>query len=228
MDKNTEFHVEIPFKDKTSIVRVMFSSEPYSKIREPEVSDYFIHLNTANINEKNNIDELNEILSYIEDMTETFYRRKDSGKPFKKPYKIKIKDLNFYIRNEHKQPLLINNLIVIFENLHEIMIEQIELTKNEVMQNNNYNEEKNEKSNNVDQYEEEEIVIEDSMFDTPKKNNDEHQNITTFDRDEMFDIPFEKPVSKIKVESVNLNSDEKQGEDLFKQLMSETGFDKKQ
>lgn len=226
MDKNTEFHVEIPFKDKTSIVRVMFSSEPYSKIREPEVSDYFIHLNTENINEKNNIDELNEILSYIEDMTETFYRRKDSGKPFKKPYKIKIKDLNFYIRNEHKQPLLLNNLIVIFENLHEIMIEQIELTKKENMQHNSYNEVDNEDTNNEDEYEEN-IIIEDSMFNTPEKTEDNKKN-TSFDRDEMFDIPFEKPVSKIKVESVNLNSDEKQGEDLFKQLMSETGFDKKQ
>lgn len=226
MDKNTEFHVEIPFKDKTSIVRVMFSSEPYSKIREPEVSDYFIHLNTENINEKNNIDELNEILSYIEDMTETFYRRKDSGKPFKKPYKIKIKDLNFYIRNEHKQPLLLNNLIVIFENLHEIMIEQIELTKKENMQHNSYNEVDNEDTNNEDEYEEN-IIIEDSMFNTPEK-TEYNKKTTSFDRDEMFDIPFEKPVSKIKVESVNLNSDEKQGEDLFKQLMSETGFDKKQ
>lgn len=226
MDKNTEFHVEIPFKDKTSIVRVMFSSEPYSKIREPEVSDYFIHLNTENINEKNNIDELNEILSYIEDMTETFYRRKDSGKPFKKPYKIKIKDLNFYIRNEHKQPLLLNNLIVIFENLHEIMIEQIELTKKEIIQANSDNEEINEHENTNNE-DEEEIIIEDSMFHTPEQNDDD-KNTTSFDRDEMFDIPFEKPVSKIKVESVNLNSDEKQGEDLFKQLMSETGFDKKQ
>lgn len=226
MDKNTEFHVEIPFKDKTSIVRVMFSSEPYSKIREPEVSDYFIHLNTENINEKNNLDELNEILSYIEDMTETFYRRKDSGKPFKKPYKIKIKDLNFYIRNEHKQPLLLNNLIVIFENLHEIMVEQIELTQKEIIQHSSNNEEINEHENTNNEYEEE-IIIEDSMFHTPEQ-KDDNKNTTSFDRDEMFDIPFEKPVSKIKVESVNLNSDEKQGEDLFKQLMSETGFDKKQ
>lgn len=98
--------------DLDARVTLEFSDKEYSKIRHPEEQEYFIHIYTKS----KNIDE--KLLSYIEDMVEYLYHKKDKGKTEDRHYKIKISSLKTYIRNENKQPLVLNNLIVIFEELH--------------------------------------------------------------------------------------------------------------
>lgn len=116
--KNNIFNIKIP--ELRSRVTLEFSNKEYSKVRKPEEQDYFIHIfsKSKKLNE--------EILSYVEDVLEFFYYKKDKGKTADRHYKIKIRSLNTYIRNEEKQPLVLNNLIVIFEELQKSINAQLE------------------------------------------------------------------------------------------------------
>jgi hypothetical protein len=141
--------------DLDARVTLEFSDKEYSKIRHPEEQEYFIHIYTKS----NNIDE--KLLSYIEDMVEYLYHKKDKGKTEDRHYKIKISSLKTYIRNENKQPLVLNNLIVIFEELHHEISNIINNLNSENIEN---------EENNINDEEIEHINLDNII---PNKNNKE-------------------------------------------------------